>query len=140
MVVHPNKTLPSMAISGRINGSNAIPFGSRPKKQFQIRIQLFGTMSPSSFFLYHLFGAIITFSLFSESHAAHQLNELLAIMKCLHADISCKSSGALSGSLISTYVWGWLMTIFRLHHSGSSEKTKKSGLIVWSQIERIALL
>ena len=81
VVVHPNKTLPSMAISDRINGSNAIPFGSRPKKQFQIRIQLFGTMSPSSFFLYHLFGAIITFFLFSESHAAHQLNELLAIMK-----------------------------------------------------------
>ena len=59
--------------------------------------------------LYHLFGAIILFFLFSESHAAHQLNELLAIMKCLHADISRKSSGALSGPLMSTYVWGRLV-------------------------------
>ena len=32
-------------------------------------------------FLYHLFGAIIIFSLYPESHAAHQLNVLLAIMK-----------------------------------------------------------
>ena len=97
-------------------------FGSRSKKRFQIRIQCFGTMSPSSFVLYHLFGAIIIFFLYSESHAAHQLNELLAIMKCLQADISCKSSGALSGPLISTNVWGWLVIIFRLHHSSSSEK------------------
>ena len=105
-----------------------------------IRSHCFGTMSPSSLVLYHLFGAIIFFFLFSESHAAHQLNELFAIMKCLHADISRKSSGALSGPLISTYVWGRSVKTFRLHHSGSSEKIKNSGSLIWLQIEPIALL
>ena len=109
-------------------------------KRFQVRIHRLGTMSPSSFSLYHLLGAMMIVPAFSASHAAHQLNELLAMMKCLQADISRKSSGALSGPLISTYVWGRFVKIFRLHHSGSSEKIKNSGSVNRSQIEFIALL
>ena len=109
-------------------------------KRFYIRSHPFGTMSSSSLVLYHLFGAMMIVPAFSASHAAHQLNELLAIMKWLQADISRKSSGAWAGPLMSTYVWGLLVIIFRLHHSGSSEKIKKWGSVVRSQIECIALL
>jgi hypothetical protein len=95
----------------------------------QIFTQFSGIISGVKIFAFtHFLGAQTILFLLVLSQAAHQLNELLAIIKCLQLLIKCKS---LIEDLVSVKIYFLLIKKGKVFftNSISSEKMKKIGFL-----------